>query len=73
MSYQELEREIEERSRRWNISVDIPTGYTTAIAVPIETRHRAISKTGPRGEEVLREVLRELRGYGWPPGLVRKK
>lgn len=56
MNYAELQREIEARSRRWNVTVDIPTGMTTAIAYPIERRHPTVTESGRNGEKVLREM-----------------
>ena len=73
MSYHELDHEIGERTRHFNTNVDVPTGRVTVTALAIDRKHPPVTKSGFQADEVLRDVLRVLRGYGWPLGLVRSR
>jgi hypothetical protein len=70
MSYLELDREISERTKRYNVSHDLSTGRISAFALPLDRQRPVVVRIGDDTETVLRELLRVLRGFGRPPGLV---
>jgi hypothetical protein len=67
MSFHELRQEIGRRTMRFDFTVDPSSGRATVVALPIEERRPVVMRAGDRAEDVLRAVLRVLRGYGSPP------
>jgi hypothetical protein len=68
MSFHELRQEIGRRTMRFDFTVDPSSGRATVVALPIEERRPVVMRAGDRAEDVLRAVLRVLRGYGAPAG-----
>jgi hypothetical protein len=73
MSYLELDREISERTRRYELTADSQTGRISVFALPLDRQRPTIARSGTDTDAVLRELLRVLRSYGWPPGLMRPR
>jgi hypothetical protein len=68
MSFHELRQEIGQRTMRFDFTVDPSSGRATVVALPVEERCPVVMRAGDRAEDVLRTVLRVLRGYGSPAG-----
>ena len=64
MSHQELEREIAERTRRYDLAADPQIGVAIVTAFPLDQKRPAIVRSGRSSEAVLRELLRTLRMCG---------
>jgi hypothetical protein len=67
MSFHELRQEISQRTTRHDFTVDASSGRATVVALPIDEARPVVMRAGDRPEDVLRAVLRVLRGYGSPP------
>jgi hypothetical protein len=64
MSCLELEREICERTRRYELTADSQTGRISVFALPLDRQQPTIARSGTDTEAVLRDLLRVLRSYG---------
>ena len=71
MSTFELEKEIGDRTRRFNINVQFQTGRTSVTALAIDRKHPAVVEVADSAEVALRRALRKLRAFGYPAGLTR--
>jgi hypothetical protein len=68
MSQRELEREIRERSQRYDFAFDVRIGVAIVTALPRDNNHPAIVRSGYPAEDVLRQALRTLRRLQRDPG-----
>jgi hypothetical protein len=67
MPFHELRQEIDQRTMRFDFTVDPSSGGATVVALPSDETRPVVRRAGDRAEDVLRAVLRVLRGYGSPP------